>query len=66
VRAQHLGVDVPAPGSPRGPLTPGLVRLVKKAMAKDRRQRHADADQMMGDLDAIAEELSRERGARRP
>lgn len=66
VLAQHLQVDVPAPVSPMGALPPGLVRLVKKAMAKDRRQRHADADLMMSDLDAIAEELSRERGARRP
>jgi serine/threonine-protein kinase len=62
---QHLQADVPAAESPDAALPAALVRVVKKAMAKDRRQRHATADAMIADLDFVAEELSRARGARR-
>jgi serine/threonine-protein kinase len=66
VLTQHIQAAIPTVASPHGALSPALVRLVRKLMAKDPRQRHASADQVIADLDFAADELSRDRGARRP
>jgi hypothetical protein len=53
VMTKHLNEEVPNPRDERPELSMGLVRLVEKMMAKDRKDRYADPEALIRDVNLV-------------
>lgn len=59
VLAQHITSPAPQAESPYGPLPVGLRQIVARALAKRPEERYQSAAEMLGDLERVAQALSR-------
>jgi serine/threonine protein kinase len=59
IMSQQLRAPVPAPVSPHGPVPHALARVVRRAMAKNPRERHQTAAELIADLSQAELSLGR-------